>query len=208
MSEQELDASQIEAKVLDLASAMERVRNRQAERDDVVVEMKQAARARLELLAQDLEPVFRDIPEGNDQFELALSDGEMPRLWIDMTAFVRLGRDRRTYEFVKDTRLGRTLYSSSDDRQAIGKQVAEYIAERVLERQRILEGDWISLRQAGAPSATMESAQPAALAQPGVAQPAAKGGLRVATILMFLLGIAIGAAGMVAWAWFYAPPLN
>ena len=58
MSDIELDAKKIEEKVSDLAQAMDRVRNDQAERDDVVVDMKQASHARLELLAQDLQPVF------------------------------------------------------------------------------------------------------------------------------------------------------
>ncbi len=50
MSDIELDAKKIEEKVSDLAEAMNRVRNNQAERDDVVVDMKQASHARLELL--------------------------------------------------------------------------------------------------------------------------------------------------------------
>ena len=69
MNDVELDAKQIEKKVSDLAEAMERVRDDEATRSDVVVDMKQASQARLELLAQDLQPVFQDVPEDNEQFE-------------------------------------------------------------------------------------------------------------------------------------------
>ena len=44
---------EIERKVHDLAKAMNRVRSAQADRDDVVVEMKHAKISRLELLAED-----------------------------------------------------------------------------------------------------------------------------------------------------------
>ena len=146
MAEPDFDAKQIEAKINDLSAAMARVREAQADRDDVVVEMRQAARTRLEMLARDLAPVFKSLPEGNDQFEFALTGGENPRLWIDMTSFVRLGRDRRHYEFVKDTRLGRTVLSETDSRGETVRRVTDYVAERLLERERAIEGDWIAMR--------------------------------------------------------------
>lgn len=146
MSETEMDVQQIEKKVSALADEINRIRDNQATRDDVVVDMKQAARARLELLAKDLQPVFNDVPKDNDQFEFALTSGELPRLWIDMTSFVRMGRDRRSYEFVKDTRMGRTILGQSDDRAKMAKMVTSYVAERMIERERIIDGEWVSMR--------------------------------------------------------------
>lgn len=135
-----------ESKVHDLASTLKRVKSAQASRDDVVVDMKHAKISRLELLANDLAPVFGDIPKNNDQFEFAITNGEVPRLWIDMTSFVRMGRDAREYEFVKDTSFGRTILAHSFDREIIGQRVTEYVAERILERERAIEGDWSLVR--------------------------------------------------------------
>lgn len=148
MAKKDLEPEDIERKVLDLAKAMERTRSAQAERDDVVVEMKHVKMSRLELLAEDLTPVFNDLPKDNDQFEFALTNGATPRLWIDMTSFVRMARDGREYEFVKDTRLGRTVLGRSDKRDLIGEAITAYVAERILERERMIEGDWIAAKQA------------------------------------------------------------
>ncbi len=147
MAKNDLEPEDIERKVLDLAKAMERTRSAQAERDDVVVEMKHAKMSRLELLAEDLEPVFEALPKDNDQFEFALSNGATPRLWVDMTSFVRMAADGREYEFVKDTRLGRTVLGRSDKRDIIGENITAYVAERVLERERMIEGDWLSAKE-------------------------------------------------------------
>lgn len=197
MAEQELDAKQIEAKVHDLKEAMERVRRAQADRDDVVVDMKQAARTRLELLAQDLQPVMNQVPEGDDRFEFALTNGETPRLWIDMTTHVRMGRDRRFYEFVKDTRLGRAILAESDDRSQIARAVTDYVAERVLERERALEGDWQAMKAWDFDRNQRQ--QPAEPEPAPASQPQSRGWLHLVT---FLLGISAGAVAMVGWAWF------
>lgn len=196
MSGNDLDAKQIEKKVHDLAEAMDRVRNDQVQRDDVVVEMKQAEHARLELLAKDLQSVFNRLPEDNDQFEFALTNGEPPRLWIDMTTFVRMGRDRRVYEFIKDTRLGRTQLASTDDREKMGKIVTNYVAERVLERERAIEGDWLAMRNYNF-DADGELVDDAANAADDD-----QSGWAWVFVGWFLVGLVAGAAAMLAWAWF------
>jgi len=199
MSEIDKDAKELEKKVLDLAEAMDRAKTAQADRSDVVVEMKQAARARLELLAKDLQPVFASLPEGSDQFEFALTDGEQGRLWIDMTSFVRMGKDRRVYEFVKDTRLGRTILAHGEDRENIGKAVTNYVAARVLEREQAIEGDWIAMNGHsfdGSSQTETETPTP---------EPA-DGGVRAKSGMWFFVGIIGGAAIMVAWAWFGNAP--
>ncbi|MFK5978342.1 MAG: hypothetical protein QM488_05595 [Rhizobiaceae bacterium] len=194
MSEFEKETAGFEQQVLDLAKAMDRVKTAQADRDDVVVEMKQATRTRLELLAKDLQPVFDDLPKNSDQFEFALTNGENARLWIDMTSFVRMGRDRRVYEFVKDTRLGRTILADGTDKTKIGKAVTDYVAERVLERERAIEGDWIAMEERSL------DASDAHITKPEKQGSATKAGV------WFLLGILGGAVLMVLWAWFANAP--
>lgn len=68
-----------------------------ADRGDVVIDMKEADLARIEILAQDLKPVFDEVPADDEQWDFAISTGLQPRLWIDATAHVMMGRDRRTY---------------------------------------------------------------------------------------------------------------
>lgn len=123
-----------------LSDAIRDVRNAAADRDDVVVDMREAQRMRLELLAAELAPVFADVPADNDTFDFAISSGLQPRLWIDAVSHVGMGRDRRTYRFVRDTRLGRVVLAESTDLKPVADQVTRYVAERIVERQRMMEG--------------------------------------------------------------------
>ncbi len=127
-------------KVRDLQDAIRAAKIAAADRSDVVVEMKEADRARLDLLLDDLQPVFAQVPAEDEQFDFAVSSGLQPRLWIDATAHVRMGRDRRTYRFVRDTRLGRIVLAESPDREEIADKVTAYIGERIVERRRMMEG--------------------------------------------------------------------
>jgi hypothetical protein len=72
-----------------------------AERSGVVVDLRDAEFARLELLNEALDPLFADIPEEVDLFDRGISQGDTPRLWIDVVAHVVMGRDKRTYRFVR-----------------------------------------------------------------------------------------------------------
>ena len=64
-----------------LKEALYVVRNRQADRDDVVVDMKAAEESRLELLADELRPLVSEIDPADERFEFSLTRGERPRLW-------------------------------------------------------------------------------------------------------------------------------
>ena len=78
--------------------------------------------------------------------------GLQPRLWIDAVSHVTMGRDRRTYRFLRDTRLGRVVLAESLDIKPVADQVTRYVAERIVERQRMIDGDVEPLpRQAGRP---------------------------------------------------------
>lgn len=124
-----------------LADVIRDVKNASADRDDVVVELREASRMRLDLLANELTQVFADVPADVDMFDFAVSSGLQPRLWIDAVAHVNLGRDRRTYRFLRDTRNGRVVLAESTDIRPVADQVTRYIAERLIERERMLEGE-------------------------------------------------------------------
>ncbi|MEM9573986.1 MAG: hypothetical protein AAF870_02010, partial [Pseudomonadota bacterium] len=121
-----------------LVEAVREIKIATAERSDVVVEMKEADRARLEILAQELESVFAEVPADDERFDFAISSGLQPRLWIDATAHVMMGKDRRQYRFVRDTRLGRVVLAESHQTGPIADSVTTYIAERIYERELAL----------------------------------------------------------------------
>ncbi|WP_394688241.1 hypothetical protein [Hoeflea sp.] len=142
-----------------LADIVRDVKISAADRTDVVVDMRDADRARLELLAQELQPVIDDIDPTDDRFDFGVSAGLQPRLWIDAVAHVHMGQDRRIYRFVRDTRLGRKIISDTSDMAQTADAVARYIAERVIERERILAGDFETLREAAGDVADTAEAQ-------------------------------------------------
>jgi hypothetical protein len=123
-----------------LSDAIRDVKNAAADRDDVVVEMREASRMRLDLLAAELAPVFAEVPADVDIFDFAVSSGLQPRLWIDAVSHVTMGRDRRTYRFLRDTRIGRVVLAESTDMKPVADQVTRYVAERIVERQRMMDG--------------------------------------------------------------------
>lgn len=129
-----------------LSDIVREVKIATADRTDVVVDMRDADRARLELLAEELQPVVADIDPSDDRFDFGVSTGLQPRLWIDAVSHVHMGHDRRVFRFVRDTRLGRKVISDTSDMARTADAVSRYIAERVIERERILAGDFEQMR--------------------------------------------------------------
>ena len=121
-----------------LKQAMHEARVEAAERTGVVVEMRDAEVARLELLNEALDPLFADIPPEIDLFDRGVSRGDNPRLWIDAVAHIAMGRDKRIYRFVQDTRFGRIVLAESHDVPVIVDAVTDYVARRMVERERAL----------------------------------------------------------------------
>jgi hypothetical protein len=66
-----------------LKEAIHQARIEAAERTSVVVDLRDAEVARLELLNEALDPLFADIPSEVDLFDRGISGGDTPRLWID-----------------------------------------------------------------------------------------------------------------------------
>jgi hypothetical protein len=121
-----------------LKDALRRARIDAAERTGVVVDLHDAEVARLELLNEALDPVFSEIPPETELFDRGLSRGETPRLWVDAIAHVAMGRDKRIYRFLQDTRYGRKVLAESVIIPEIVEAVTNYIAQRMIERERAL----------------------------------------------------------------------
>src|ERR1700732_5142216 len=121
-----------------LRDALRQARSEAAARPGVVVDLRDAEVARLEILNEALDPLFAQVPEQVDLFDRGISEGETPRLWIDVVAHVTMGRDKRIYRFVQDTRFGRTVIAESHDVAAIVDAVTDYVARRMIEREHAL----------------------------------------------------------------------
>jgi hypothetical protein len=121
-----------------LKDALRRARIDAAERTGVVVDLHDAEVARLELLNEALDPLFAEIPAEIDLFDRGISRGETPRLWIDAIAHVAMGRDKRIYRFLQDTRYGRKVLAESVSIPDVAEAVTKYVAQRLIERERAL----------------------------------------------------------------------
>src|SRR5260370_38917396 len=86
-----------------LRDALRQGRIEAADRTGIVVGVRDAEVARLEILNEALDPLFAQIPDTVDLFDRGISQGETPRLWIDIVSHVVMGRDKRIYRFVQDS---------------------------------------------------------------------------------------------------------
>jgi len=144
-----------------------------------VVDLRDAELARLEILNEALDPLFAQVPDSVDLFDRGISQGETPRLWVDVVAHVVMGRDKRIYRFVQDTRYGRKVLAESHDVPAIVEAVTDYVARRMVEREQ-------------------------ALTETPVAEPAKPAKRRRSRFWTFVLGLLLGAAALFGLALFAA----
>jgi hypothetical protein len=166
-----------ELRPMRLRDALRQARIEAADRTGVVVDLRDAEVARLEILSEALDPLFAQIPEQIDLFDRGVSQGETPRLWIDVVAHVVMGRDKRIYRFVQDTRFGRIVLAESHEIAAMVDAITDYVARRMIEREHALV------------------ATP--MAQPAVVEKRRGGGFWT-----FVLGFVLGAVALFALALF------
>jgi hypothetical protein len=176
-----------------LKFALRRARLDEAERSEVIAELRGAEIARLEMLREEVAPLLAEVPQGIDFFDFGLVAGEHPRLFIDMIGFVEMGRDRRSYNFIQDTRHGRILLAESERLEPIVDAVTSYIARRLVEREKALAAD-MTVEEAGRAYARTQLAEQLPKPQPK-RKPASK---RVLATGFALLTELIGSAVLVA----------
>lgn len=158
-------APSLDARVNSLAAALRRARIDNAEHSSALADLRGAEIARLEILRDALEPVLAQIPADCDIFDVAVSPGERPRLFIDQIGFIEMGRDRRTYRFLQDTRHGRITVGESDNVENVVEAITTYIAHRLIEREKALAVDYASGGAAAARAAQVAAARPAPMSR-------------------------------------------
>src|SRR5437867_2644202 len=163
-----------------LRDALRQARIEAADRTGVVVDLRDAEVARLEILNEALDPLFAQVPDKVDLFDRGISQGETPRLWIDVVAHVLMGRDKRIYRFVQDSRFGRIVLAESHDVPVIVDAVTGYVARRMIEREHAM------------------------VATPAAAEPVVEKKPRRRGFGMFVLGFLLGAVALFGLALYAA----
>jgi len=184
----------------DLKSALRKARIESAERSDVISELRGAGVARLEMLQDQLAPVLAQVPRHCDLFDVALVPSEHPRLFIDMIGFVEMGRDRRLYRFLQDTRHGRITLCETEQIDKMVEAVTNYIAQRLIERERALAADATPARYDEPSGAAAYGFGAPANSTP--ARPRRRFFVRAFVFLVDLLGVAMLFALIAAAAWY------
>ncbi|ODN69636.1 hypothetical protein [Methylobrevis pamukkalensis] len=194
MNDRVNDVSGETPKVRRLSDAVRKVRIAEAERVDAFADLFETEKARLNLLAEELDGVFAEVAPDDGYFIFKVASGTPPRLWIDPTTHLVIARDRRSYRMLKDTRLGRTVLFESADIPDVADVVTDYIAERVVEREKALEADFVQDRQRHASGlAGREEIRAVRRAAPvGVA----------GSVVLVLFGAALGVGALLVYAWF------
>lgn len=182
-----------------LAEAVRAAKIAGAQRTDVVVDIREADRARLEIFAEELQPIVDAIPADDDLFDFYLSGGQQPRFWIDGTAQVMMARDRRTYQLVRETRLGRQTLAESSDPRILAERVTDYVAERIVERDRAFALDDDMPARLSTRAAIRHSSDDPIPAQRAREKRSIGMGL---ALMMLLLGVGLGMALLGAYAAF------
>ena len=119
-------------------------------------------------------PAVQASAEARQMFDLTLLPGEPPKLWVDLTSYVVMEPDHRTYRFLQDRQDRREILFESVDREQAAAAVRRHMAHRLVARERHV------------------SALPQGQTQPGYSS--------AALILAWASGFSFGALALVAAA--------
>jgi hypothetical protein len=164
-----------------LKQALHDARIEAAERSAVIIDLRDAEMARLEILNEAVDKVFKEIPARHtDYFDRGVSGGVQPRLWLDAITHVAMGNDKRTYRLLTDTANGRRVLEESTEVPVMREAITRYVARRMVAREQAL--------------ATTETKEEAPKKNRG------------AIFAAFVLGALAGAAALFAAVWFTTNP--
>ncbi|MGO9135673.1 MAG: hypothetical protein ACLP8A_16700 [Methylovirgula sp.] len=180
-----------------LKLAIRKARVEEAERSEVIAELRGAETARLEMLEEELRPALADIPPDVDMFDVGLMPGDRPRLFIDMIGFVEMGHDRRTYRFVQATRYGRVVIAESERMDPIVSAIVDYVARRLIEREKALAGDTTLDQAAHVYASAQKPAVKEAMDAKSATPPAPRRGGALSRVLGLVIEL-LGATALIA----------
>jgi hypothetical protein len=153
--------------VISLQEAMRSARLDEALITDAALAGREADYLRLAQLHEKLSPIFAEVPKYVDLFDLGMVGGDRPRIWIDMVSFIEMNAENRHFRFYKDTRDGRVLLAESNNQEAMAKVVTEYVARRLVSREKLLETESPNLQPSESlqPRNTLQKSETSAFSQ-------------------------------------------
>ncbi|MGL4239774.1 MAG: hypothetical protein ACRCTI_01545, partial [Beijerinckiaceae bacterium] len=142
-----------------LAEAINRARQSQSSRENRAADARVIAVSRLETLRARLAPVYAAIPRDVELFDLGMVGHAPPRLFIDIIAFIEMAADGRSFRLMQETRSGRIMLGETTDEKQMTSLVTNYIAERLVERERALAAQGMHLKPPVMPKAAESAAR-------------------------------------------------
>ncbi len=196
----------------DLHGSILRARIEDAERSRVIAELRGAEIARLQMLHELLKPVFAELPPDADLFDQGIVPGDRPRLYVDMVSFVEMGRDRKVYRFIQDTRRGRMLVGETEGVNLMALTVTEYLARRIVEREKAVGDEIVRVagprRASERPAPQTHETKDAFHDEPAASPAAGAAPAPADQAIAFMSGIVAGAGSVFLYAWWVSGKLG
>jgi hypothetical protein len=173
-----------------LREAIRQARVEEAGKLDRTADRRDGEIARLELLKAELEPLFADIPSGDDRFCLALVPSRPARLWIDLFTYAAIDDQSGGYLFIRNSEGGRRTLFSSPNQSDMADRIMDHMAREIVRRER------------------QEQAllEPLTREEPMAPEPEKTGAGARLVVAAFAIGLLTGAVGVFAAAWLIMPP--
>lgn len=91
---------------------------------------------RLQILKDELLPSVQSTPDAQALFDLTLLPGDPPKLWVDLTSYVVMEPDHRTYRVLQDRQDDRSILFEGADREQAAEAIRRHMAHRLVARER------------------------------------------------------------------------
>lgn len=119
-----------------LAEALREARLAEAAHFEAALDLRDSKTLRLQILKDELLPALQETPEAKALFDLTLLPGDPPKLWVDLTSYVVMEPDHRTYRLFQDRQDSRDVLFEGVDRGEAAAAVRRHMAHRLVARER------------------------------------------------------------------------
>ena len=119
-----------------LAEALREARLAEAAHFEAALDLRDSKTLRLQILKDELLPTVQSTPDARDLFDLTLLPGDPPKLWVDLTSYVVMEPDHRTYRVLQDRQDSRDILFEGLDREQAAMAIRRHMAHRLVARER------------------------------------------------------------------------
>ena len=119
-----------------LLDALREARLAEAAHFEAALDLRDSKTLRLQILKDDLVPTVQASSEAKELFDLTLLPGDPPKLWVDLTSYVLMEPDHRTYRFLQDRQDRREILFEGVDREQTAAAIRRHMAHRLVAKER------------------------------------------------------------------------